>query len=66
MRGDVYDGRGFIKSAMAWPAGDAVSRPSKDVDIDVRLGTVAGFHGETLRGVDLRLSRRGGASRASH
>ena len=36
------------------------SRTSRDVDIDVRLGTVAGFHGETLRGVDLRMSRRGG------
>ncbi len=34
---------------------------SMDVDIDVRLGTVAGFHGETLRGVDLKLSRRNGS-----
>jgi hypothetical protein len=61
VRGDVYDGRGFIKSAMGGPAGERGKQPSKDVDIDLQLGTVAGFHGETLRGVDLRLSRRGGA-----
>jgi len=61
VRGDVYDGRGFIKSAMGGPSGDQPKQPAKDVDIDLRLGTVAGFHGETLRGVDLRLSRRGGA-----
>jgi hypothetical protein len=61
MRGEVYDGRGFIKSAMAGPS-NSQGKPqsSKDVDIDLRLGTVAGFHGETLRGVDLRMSRRGG------
>jgi hypothetical protein len=31
-----------------------------DIDVDVRVGTVAGFHGETLRNVDLRMSRRNG------
>jgi hypothetical protein len=61
VRGDVYDGRGFIKSAMSGPSGDHNKQLSKDIDIDLQLGTVAGFHGETLRGVDLRLSRRGGA-----
>jgi hypothetical protein len=60
MRGDVYDGRGFIKSAMAGPSNGQGKPQAKDVDIDLRLGTVAGFHGETLRGVDLRMSRRGG------
>jgi hypothetical protein len=61
MRGDVYDGRGFIKAAMAGPSAEQAKTPARDVDIDVRLGTVAGFHGETLRGLDLRMSRRGGA-----
>jgi len=60
MRGDVYDGRGFIKSAMAGPSADQAKQKVRDVDIDVRLGTVAGFHGETLRGLDVRMSRRGG------
>jgi Protein of unknown function len=60
MRGDVYDGRGFIKSSMAGPSTDQAKHSLRDVDVDVRLGTVAGFHGETLRGLDLRMSRRGG------
>jgi hypothetical protein len=61
MRGDVYDGRGFVKSSMGG-AGSAKpkSHDNKDIDLDVKLGTVLGFHGETLRGLDLRVSRRGG------
>ncbi|HEY6995006.1 MAG TPA: DUF3971 domain-containing protein [Xanthobacteraceae bacterium] len=59
MRGDVYDGRGFVKTTMTGPAGSK-PRPDKDVDLDVKIGTVAGFHGETLRGLDLRVSRRAG------
>ena len=61
IRGEVFDGRGFIKSAMGGPSGDQAKHQPRDVDIDLRLSTVAGFHGETLRGVDLRMSRRGGA-----
>jgi hypothetical protein len=60
MRGDVYDGRNFVKSAMGGPASQS-KQESKDVDLDVKVGTVVGFHGETLRGLDLTLSRRGGA-----
>ena len=60
MRGDVYDGR--ISSSRRWAARPRQSKQeAKDVDLDVKLGTVVGFHGETLRGLDLRLSRRGGA-----
>ncbi len=61
VRGDVYDGRGFIKSSMAGPApGQAKNAKLKDIDVDVRLGTVAGFHGETMRSLDLKMSRRNG------
>jgi hypothetical protein len=60
VRGDVYDGRNFVKSAMAGPSGSQAKQESKDVDLDIKLGTVAGFHGETLRGLDLTMSRRGG------
>jgi hypothetical protein len=61
LRGDVYDGRGFIKSSIsgASPA-QAKNAKLKDLDIDVRVGTVAGFHGETARNVDFRMSRRNG------
>jgi hypothetical protein len=67
MRGDVYDGRNFVKSAMAGPASgqgkpdQQGKQDAKDVDLDIKVGTVAGFHGETLRGLDLTMSRRGGA-----
>jgi hypothetical protein len=58
MRGDVYDGRQFVKGSMA----GAQDKPKKqtDLDLDIKVGTVAGFNGETLRGLDLKLSRRGG------
>jgi hypothetical protein len=61
VRGDVYDGRGFIKSSMsgASPA-QTKNAKLKDVDVDVQLGTVAGFHGEAMRSLDLRMSRRNG------
>jgi hypothetical protein len=59
VRGDVYDGRSFVKSSMSGGA-NRNKHDSKDVDVDVKVGTVAGFHGETLRGLDLRMSRRNG------
>jgi hypothetical protein len=66
MRGDVYDGRGFLKSAMAGSASDskAKRKPSIDLELDVKLGIIAGFHGEALRSVDLRLGRRNGQIRS--
>jgi hypothetical protein len=59
--GEVYDGRGFFKSVLSGPSADRLKHGIKDVDVDVRLGTVLGFHGETMRGLDVRMSRRGGA-----
>jgi hypothetical protein len=72
MRGDVLDGRGFIKQTIAGPSNDQGGKQANkndnnnkqqkltDLDLDVRLGAVAGFNGETLRGLDVRMSRRGG------
>jgi hypothetical protein len=60
MRGDVYDGRSFVKNTMG-AGGDSKSRRGvADLDLDLKLGAVIGFHGEALRGLDLKLSRRGG------
>jgi uncharacterized protein DUF3971 len=59
VRGDLYDGRGFVKSAMTG-ANETKPKRDKDIDLDVKLSTVLGFHGETLRGLDLRVSRRNG------
>jgi len=61
MRGDIYDGRNFVKSSLA--SADKSKQKQEDLDLDVKLGTVAGHNGETLRGLDLRLSRRGGRIR---
>jgi Protein of unknown function len=65
MRGDVYDGRTFVKSAMAGSsAADKVREKQPDLDLDIKIGAVAGHNGETLRGLDLKLSRRGGHIRS--
>ncbi len=62
LRGDVYDGRGLVKSGLTGPANAKQQKQEpKDIDLDVKIGTVAGYHGETLRGLDLKLSRRGGS-----
>jgi hypothetical protein len=62
MRGDVFDGRGFLKSAMSGKETDAKSKTkSIDFDVDLKLGLVAGFYGEALRSVDVKFARRNGA-----
>jgi hypothetical protein len=59
VRGEVFDGRGFVKSTLTGPASNK-QKHDKDVDLDLKLGSVLGFNGETLRGLDLRVSRRRG------
>jgi hypothetical protein len=64
MRGDVFDGRGFLKSAISGRETDAGSKTRNiDFDVDVKLGAMAGFYGEALRSVDCKLSRRNGVIR---
>jgi hypothetical protein len=60
MRGDVFDGRSFIKSAMSGKE-DKTKAKTPDVDVDLKLGAVAGFNGEALRGAEIKMSRRAGA-----
>ncbi len=66
MRGDVFDGRGFLKSAISGNSKDDGKSRLKNVDfdIDVKLGAVAGFNGEAMRSVDAKMSRRSGAVKA--
>jgi hypothetical protein len=61
MRGDIYDGRNFVKSTLA--STDKAKQKQEDLDLDLKVGTVAGHNGETLRGLDLKLSRHGGRIR---
>lgn len=64
MRGDVFDGRHFIKSAISGKDTDTKSKTkSIDFDVDLKLGAVAGFYGEAVRGLDLKMSRKNGAIR---
>ena len=61
MRGDVFDGRGFLKSAISGKEADAKSKTKNiDLDVDLKLGAVAGFNGEALRSIDSKFSRRNG------
>lgn len=65
MRGDVFDGRGFLKSAISGKETDTKSKTKNiDFDVDLKLGTVAGFYGEAVRSVEVKLSRRNGTIRS--
>jgi hypothetical protein len=67
MRGDVFDGRGFLKSAISGNSGkdDSKSKTKNvDFDVDLKLGLVKGFSGEALRSVDSKVSRRNGVIRS--
>lgn len=59
LRGDVFDGRNFLKSAVSGrDASTKAKTKIQDFDLDLKLGVVAGYYGETLRGVDIKLSWR--------
>src|ERR1044072_8601928 len=60
MRGHVFAGRGFLKSAITGRDDPKSKSKNTDLDIDVKLGAVAGFNGEALRSVDSKFSRRNG------
>jgi hypothetical protein len=64
MRGEVYDGRSFVKSTFGSGAPDKSKSKPFDLDLDVKIGAIAGYNGEALRGVELKLSRRGGNVRS--
>jgi hypothetical protein len=65
VRGEVYDGRSFIKSSMAGSGADAKQKKSGiDVDLDAKVDKFIGLKGESLRSVDMHMTKRGGALRA--
>lgn len=63
MRGDVYDGRSFVKSAMSGTTDPKDKSRLVDLELDIKIGAVVGHHGETMRALDLRMVRRGGRVR---
>jgi len=68
MRGDVFDGRSFLKSAISGNQGREADNKGKtkniDLDVDLRFGAVVGFNGEALRSVEVKFLRRGGIYRS--
>ena len=64
MRGDAYDGRGFVKTMTGGPAAVPGKRPPPDIDVDMKLGAVLGYNGEALRSVEFKMSRRAGEVRS--
>ncbi len=64
VRGDVFDGTKFVKSSLAGVAPDKGKQKKTDLDLDVKLGAVVGYNGETLRGLDLKVTRRDGRIRS--
>jgi hypothetical protein len=61
VRGDVFDARNFIKSALSGKDSEGKGKQkSPDIDLDLKLGAVAGYYGEAVRGIDVKLLRRGG------
>ena len=54
MRGDVHDGRGFVKAFFGGEQNEKPKGDTVDLDLDIRLGAIAGHNGEALRGVDLQ------------
>jgi len=67
LRGDVFDGRGFIKSVLSGNTRTATGKSAAKLDnfdIDAKLGALVGFYGESIRSFDLKLSRRSGTIRA--
>jgi hypothetical protein len=62
MRGDVFDGRSFVKSSVGGSGSDKKQRIG-DFELDLKFGAVAGHNGEAMRSVDLKLARRGGVIR---
>jgi hypothetical protein len=64
MRGDVFDGINFVKSSLAGGAAEKAKPKQTDLDLDIKLGAVVGHNGETLRGLDLKMTRRSGHIRS--
>jgi hypothetical protein len=64
LRGDVFDGRGLVKSSVSGNKPDQKAQRSPDIDVDIKVGAMTGHHGEALRNLEMRMSRRNGQIRA--
>jgi hypothetical protein len=60
IQGERYDGQRLIKRLLTDMREGPPSPPGADFDLHVAVGVLAGFNGEELRGVDLRVAQRAG------
>src|SRR5206468_12135629 len=60
IQGERYDGRRLIKRFLTDVREGPPSPTGADFDLHIAVGALAGFNGEELRDVDLRLARRAG------
>src|SRR5438477_10790616 len=63
MRGDAYDGRGFLKTLAGAPTKAAAKRPPADLALHTKPGPVPGPNREGLRGLGLDKARPKGGIR---
>src|SRR5262245_24744340 len=63
MRGEIFDGRSFVKSSFSGATPEQKQKAQRDLDLDIRISRVLGHNGEALRSVDLKLGRRSGQLR---
>src|SRR5262249_420092 len=63
MRGDIFDGHNFVKASLGGANEKTSKKKKTDLDLDVKVNTVLGHNGETMRGLDLKLARRAGRIR---
>jgi Protein of unknown function len=62
MRGEIFDGRSFVKSSISG-ASDPKQKAQRDLDLDIKVSRVLGHLGEALRSVEMKMTRRGGQIR---
>ena len=60
IRGERYDARRLIKRLLSDVRDGSSNTAGPDLDLHIAVEALAGFNGEELRGVDLRLGRRAG------
>lgn len=59
IQGEVLDARGILRSLVGTPAGQKRAEDIPDLDLEAKVGALAGNNGEVLRQFELRVSRRG-------
>lgn len=63
VRGELCDGRPFVKALMAGLTGNGAAASALDADFDVKVGALTGFNGTELHDVEMSVAAPTGALR---